>query len=186
MTAVRDTTVVLVEGESDRVAIATLAVRLGRDLGAEGVAITAMGGAHGIEEHLRRLAGTRVAGLCDEGEVPVFRDALESTGRGTDLDRTGMAALGFHVCVADLEDELIRAVGEPAIERILERKRDLAAFRTMQHQPAWRGRPFEQQMRRWIGAGARRKVRYAEYLVEAMDMGAVPAPLVGLLTSIGS
>ena len=42
------TTAVLVEGESDRVAIETLAGRLGRDLPAEGVCVIPMGGAMSV------------------------------------------------------------------------------------------------------------------------------------------
>ena len=180
--------VVLVEGESDRIALETLARRLGRDLLAESVAVTAMGGAHAIDECLRRLgparADLRLAGLCDEAEEPVFRTALETAGMGTDLDRSQMAALGFHVCVEDLEDELIRVVGKDGAEAILRREGDLTAFRTMQRQPAWREAPFDRQLRRWIGAGARRKLRYARLLVEAMDLDLTPQPLTGVLSAV--
>ena len=48
--------------------------------------------------------------LCDEREEPDFRRALERAGFGRDLDRAGLERLGFHVCIADLEDELIRAL----------------------------------------------------------------------------
>lgn len=47
--------VVLVEGLSDQAAIEALAVRRGRDLAAEGVAVVPMGGAHAIGPSLRRL-----------------------------------------------------------------------------------------------------------------------------------
>ena len=40
-----ETRLVLVEGESDRIAITCLAERLGRDLAAEGVEVVALGGA---------------------------------------------------------------------------------------------------------------------------------------------
>jgi hypothetical protein len=60
-------TVVLVEGISDQIAVETLAVRLGRDLAAEGVAVLPTGGAHGFGRYLRRFgptgAGARLAGL---------------------------------------------------------------------------------------------------------------------------
>jgi hypothetical protein len=181
----RETTggVVLVEGESDRIAVERLAARLGRRLRGEGVSVLSMGGAHAIHEHLRRLALAAIpaAGLCDVAEEAIFRHALETAGLGEGLDRETMAEIGFHVCVEDLEDELIRAVGEEAVEGVLERQGDLPAFRTLQNQPDWRGAAFTPQMRRWIGAGARRKTRYARLLVDAVDLDRAPPPLLGVL-----
>ena len=54
---------------------------------------------------------------------------------------------------------------------------DLGPFRTLQKQPGWRGRPVDQQLRRFMGSGGRRKTRYARYLVEAVDLDRVPRPL---------
>src|SRR3954452_20721096 len=97
--------VVLVEGESDRRAVGALALRRGRDLAAEGVAIVAMGGAQAIARHLDhygpQVLDVRLAGLCDEGEERGFRRGLERAGLGSDLTRAGMERLGFFVCVAD-------------------------------------------------------------------------------------
>jgi hypothetical protein len=45
--------VVLVEGESDRVAVETLAARWGRVLVSEGVAVVVVGGAHALPRVLR-------------------------------------------------------------------------------------------------------------------------------------
>jgi len=59
--------VVLVEGASDRIALETLARRQGRDLGAEGVSIVAIGGAQAVGRALRELGEVAVAGLCDSG-----------------------------------------------------------------------------------------------------------------------
>lgn len=171
----------LVEGTSDQVALETLAERRGRDLAAEQVSIVPIGGAQAIGGFLERLGpeglGVRLAGLCDAGEEPDFRRGLESAGLGTDLARSEMEALGFYVCDVDLEDELIRALGADAVEQIAEAQGDLGAFRTLQKQPAWRGRPREEQLRRWLGSGARRKIRYARFLVEALDLSEVPRPL---------
>ena len=106
---------VVVEGVSDQIAIETLADRRRVDLAAAGIRIVRLGGAHRIGSFLDQLGlrsdGPRVAGLCDAGEEPVFRRALERTGFGSDLTRADMEQLGFYVCVADLEDELIRALG---------------------------------------------------------------------------
>jgi hypothetical protein len=173
--------VVLVEGTSDQVALETLAARRGRDLAAEHVSVIPIGGAQAIGAFLERFGpqglGVRLAGLCDAGEERDFRRGLERAGLGTNLTRSEMEALGFYVCVMDLEDELIRALGADAVEQIADAQGDLGAFRTLQKQPAWRGRPREEQLRRWLGSGARRKIRYARFLVEALDLGEVPRPL---------
>ena len=47
--------VVLVEGVSDQIAVETLAGRRGRCLGAEGVTVVPVGGAHAIARYLRRF-----------------------------------------------------------------------------------------------------------------------------------
>ena len=95
-----------------------------------------------------------------------------------------MEALGFYVCVADLEDELIRALGAAAVERLLDAQGDLRSFRTLQKQPAWQGRTTEDQLRRFMGSGGRRKIRYARLLVEALDLTQVPRPLAGVLAHV--
>ena len=173
--------VVLVEGTSDQVALETLAERRGRDLEAEQVAIVPIGGAQAIGGSLERFGpqglNVRLAGLCDAGEERDFRRGLERAGLGSDLTRAQMETLGFYVCVVDLEDELIRALGTEAVEQIADAQGDLGAFRTLQKQPAWRGRPREEQLRRWMGSGGRRKIRYAHLLVEALDLTEVPRPL---------
>ena len=88
-----------------------------------------------------------------------------------------MERLGFFVCVADLEEELIRALGAPRVEEILRANDDLHRFRTLQQMPAWRDRAIEEQLHRFLGSGGRRKIRYARFLVEALDLDHVPRPL---------
>jgi hypothetical protein len=176
--------VVLVEGISDRIALATLAARRGRDLEGESVSIVPIGGAHALAHFLARFADARLAGLCDEGEEDVFRRSLERAGFGSNLTRLDMERLGFHVCVADLEDELIRALGPASVEAVLDSQGDLGSFRTFQKQPAWRGRSVESQLRRFMGSADRRKLRYARLLVEALDLDRVPRPLDGVLAHV--
>jgi hypothetical protein len=172
---------VLVEGTSDQVALETLAERRGRNLDAEGIAVVPMGGAQAIGGFLNlygpRGLGLRLAGLCDAGEERDFRRGLERAGLGSDLTRTDMERLGFFVCDADLEQELIRALGAASVEQVVDAHGDLGAFRTLQKQPEWRGRPLEEQLRRFMGSGGRRKIRYARFLVEALDLSQVPRPL---------
>jgi hypothetical protein len=176
--------VVLVEGTSDRIALETLARRRGRDLDAEGVSIVPIGGAHAIVRFLDRFKEFTLAGMCDVGEEPQFRRGLERAGLGSELTREDMERLGFYVCDADLEDELIRAVGTARVEQIAEAVGDLGAFRTLQKQPAWQGRPTHEQLRRWMGSGGRRKLRYARLLVEALELDRVPRPLDGVLAHV--
>ena len=178
-------TVVLVEGTSDRRALEALAERYGRDLEAEGISIVSMGGAQAIGGFLRELGpegrNLRLAGLCDAGEEHHFRRALERAGLGSSLTRTGMERLGFYVCVEDLEDEMIRTLGTDAVEGVVASQREIGAFRTLQKQAAWRGRPTDEQLRRFMGSGGSRKIRYAGLLVRALDLANVPRPLERLL-----
>jgi len=173
--------VVLVEGISDQRALEALAQRRGRNLDAEGISVVPIGGAQAIGRFLNLFGpqgrDVRLAGLCDAAEEGDFRRGLERAGLGSRLTRGEMERLGFYVCVADLEDELIRALGAASVEQIVDAQGDLGSFRTLQKQPAWRGRPTEEQLRRFMGSGGRRKIRYARLLVEALDLTQVPRPL---------
>ena len=179
--------VVLVEGVSDRTAVQTLAVRAGRDLAAEGIAVLAMGGATNVGHFVARYGpaglGVPLAGLCDAGEEREFLVALRRAGFGADLDRGGLAGLGFFVCVADLEDELIRALGPVTLDTLAAHG-DLGPFRTFTKQPAQRDRAFPAQLHRWIGSGSGRKDRYAEAFAEVLEPSQVPRPLDDLLNWI--
>jgi hypothetical protein len=181
-------TVVIVEGLSDQRALEALAERHGRALDAEGISIMPIGGAQAIggvlEQFGPRGSDVKLAGLCDAGEEDDFRRALERAGLGFNLTRAEMESLGFFVCVADLEEELIRALGAAAVERVVEAQGDLQSFRTLQKQPAWRGRTTEEQLRRFMGSGGRRKIRYAGLLVNALDLAEVPRPLDRLLAHV--
>ena len=146
----RGSIVIIVEGQSDKVALETLARRRGVDLASDGVEIIAIGGAHAIGRFLVALRSERpevvLRGLCDEREEPRFRRALERAGLGRDLDRGGLERLGFHVCVADLEDELIRALGVEGVERVIEAQGELPSLRRLRAQPAQRGRSSIQHL----------------------------------------
>jgi len=170
---------ILVEGTSDIVAVETLAERRGVDTDAAGITLVPIGGAQAIGRYLDLFVpqGLRLAGLCDAAEESEFMRALERAGLGADLTRADMEELGFYVCVEDLEDELIRALGTDAVEQVVESEGDLGPFRTLQKQPDWRGRPVEEQLRRFMGSGGSRKIRYARLLVEALDVGSIPRPL---------
>ena len=166
---------ILVEGRSDVAAVAGLARRLGRELAAEGVILIPMGGAMSIARFARVVGpdglGWRVVGLCDAGERAHY-------------DRLLTWADVF-ACERDLEEELIRALGVDATERVLDEQGDLERFRTFQKQPAQRDRPSDAQLHRFLGSVGGRKERYAGALVGALDLDAVPPPLEALLARLG-
>jgi hypothetical protein len=172
-------TAVLLEGRSDLAAVETLAARRGRDLAAEGVCVVPMGGAMSVGRYADLLGppglGLRLAGLCDEGEQRFYDRGLE---------RAGAPRRNFFVCVSDLEDELIRALGPTEVEEVVRAEGDIRAWQTFLHQPAQHGRPREQQLRRFLGTKKGRKIRYGRLLVEALEPEQVPAPLDDLLTSL--
>ncbi|MFJ9074643.1 TOPRIM nucleotidyl transferase/hydrolase domain-containing protein [Streptomyces sp. NPDC102278] len=172
-------TAVLLEGPSDLVAVEALAERRGRDLTAEGVGVVSMGGAMSVGRHAGLLGppglGLRLTGLCDEREQPFYERGLE---------RAGAPRQGFFVCVADLEEELIRALGTARVEEIVRAEGDLRAWQTFLHQPAQHDRPRHRQLRRFLGTKKGRKIRYGRLLVEALDPEGAPAPLDDLLGSL--
>ena len=137
-----------------------------------------MGGVTNIRRHLDEYGphglDVRVAGLCDVGEERWVRRGLERAGFGSDLDRAAMERLGFFLCHADLEDELIRSLGTDTVVRIVEAEGELRSLRTMQQQPAQQGRPLDAQLRRFMGTRGGRKIHYATAFVDALDLGRVP------------
>jgi hypothetical protein len=185
MARARTRSVVLVEGISDQVAVETLAGRLGRSLAAEGAAVIPIGGAQAIgnvlAEYGPRGLDVGLAGLCDAAEEGHFRRALERAGFGSDLTRGDMEALGFYVCEADLEDELVRCLGAAVVEQIIDAQGESASFRTFQKQPEKRGLSREKQLHGFMW---NRKIRYARLLVEALDLARVPRPLDCVLAHV--
>ncbi|MES2099092.1 MAG: ATP-dependent endonuclease [Pseudomonadota bacterium] len=173
--------VILVEGWSDQAALEALARRRGRNLTAEGIGVVPMGGITNIDKFAQAmgLSGLklRLAGLCDAAEEPYVAQTLQRVGLGSAVSRQEREALGFFVCEADLEDELIRAVGTAGVERVIESEGELASFRRFQDQPAQRGRSTHAQLRRFMGTRARRKIRYGSLLVDALPLERVPRAL---------
>ncbi|MFH8447777.1 TOPRIM nucleotidyl transferase/hydrolase domain-containing protein [Streptomyces fungicidicus] len=172
-------TVVLLEGLSDAAAVGALAAGRGRDLPAEGVCVMPMGGAMNVG-HFARVLGPpgldlRLTGLCDERERGFYARGLERAGAGR---------AEFFVCAADLEDELIRALGVTRVEELVRAEGDLRPLRTFLSQPAQRDRTAQQQLRRFLGTKKGRKIHYGRVLVEALRPERVPAPLEDLLARL--
>ncbi|MEP7100440.1 MAG: TOPRIM nucleotidyl transferase/hydrolase domain-containing protein [Burkholderiales bacterium] len=173
--------VILVEGWSDQAALEALALRRGRDLSDEGIGVVPMGGITNTAKFAQAL-GPRglklgLAGLCDAAEEPYVTRTLQRMALGNAQTRDEREALGFFVCEADLEDELIRALGTEGVEHLIESEGDLASLRRFQDQPAQRGRATHAQLRRFMGTRARRKIRYGSLLVDALPLERVPRAL---------
>jgi hypothetical protein len=160
--------VVLVEGITDRIALEAVAARLGRDLAGEGVEVVAIGGAQAVRRVFAEHEGKRVVGLCDAPEERWFRRVL---GDAT------------YVCVENLEDELIRALGAPQVEDVVAAQGDLETFRSFQNQPAWRGRSTKCQLLRWMHNGDRHQ-RYPPLLIAALEPDRIPRPLTAVLEHV--
>ncbi|WP_442785661.1 TOPRIM nucleotidyl transferase/hydrolase domain-containing protein [Actinacidiphila sp. DG2A-62] len=203
--------VVLLEGPSDAAAVDALAARRGRDLAAEGVCVLPIGGAMSVGRYARLLGpagaglGLRLTGLCDERERGYYARALTHAGaprRGADaLDspaapeaeaepyaqpatNADARAQDFFVCSADLEDELIRALGPVRVTELVRAEGDMRALEIFLRQPAQRDRTPQQQLRRFLGTKKGRKIHYGRVLVEALAPDRVPAPLDDLFAAL--
>jgi hypothetical protein len=180
--------VVLVEGESDRIALLTLAERRGRDLAAERVDVVAMGGITNTRAFATRYGphglGVPLAGLYDAPDEPKLVNGLVAAGLGAASEPDGLAGLGFFRCSDDLEDELIRALGVPGVEAVIDAAGESHSLRLLAGMPAQRGWTREAVLRRFLGVRSGRKARYAALLVEALPADRVPQPLAAVLTRV--
>src|SRR5262249_55525784 len=176
---------VLVEGDSDANAVRTLADLLGCDLRLHHIEIRSAGGVTNFSALLRELLRAdpraRFCGMYDLAEQRHVRRALTKAAIPI-AAHDSLESFGFFACVADLEEELIRALGAEAVERVLEAQGELASFRRFQAMPQHRLTPVEQQLRRFLGTRATRKIRSARRLVERLDIDRLPRPLVQLAT----
>ncbi len=181
-------TIVLVEGLSDKAAIDALAKRRGRNLCDERITIVAIGGATKIWGFLDLLGplglDVKLSGLCDIREERHFRRALQRAGFGLNLTKSDMETIGFYVCDADLEDELIRSLGVDKMLEVIAAQGDLGRFHLFRRQPEWQEQSSQAQLRRWLGTTAHRKISYAPLLVNALNLDRVPAPLEQLLARL--
>jgi hypothetical protein len=176
-------TLVLVEGESDAAAVRALANLIGLDLPRHHIWLQST---NGVTNYSRALSAFMLAhphagfcGLYDVADERYVRRAL--SGVATPItDDTSVESFGFFACVADLEDELIRALGVEAVERVIDQQRELGSLRRFQAMPQHRDTPVQQQLRRFLGARATRKIRSAQRLVEALTINQLPRPLAGL------
>lgn len=178
---VADGTVVLFEGESDRLAFAALARRLGRRV--DQIALVDLGGITNLRTvlgALRAAPSARAYGLYDAAEGAYVGRVLQALGVLAEGE-TDAETVGFFACTRDLEAEVIRAAGAELVLETLAARGELARFRVFQGQPAQRVRSVEAQLHRFAGTAAGRKARFAADVIEALPVGRMPRPLVALL-----
>ena len=159
-------TIIIVEGESDRVVVEVLSARMGIALRR----IVAVGGASGARRAISELSDKSIVGLVDANERAQFERVIERV----------------FVCDPDLEGELVRALGIDAVEAVIAAQGELASFRLLQNQPAQRGRPVEAQLARFFGGRSGNKRRYAHLLASAVPLNRMPAPLAELIRAAAS
>lgn len=164
--------VVLVEGVSDAAALRVLAGSWGV---AEALDVVAMGGVTNAAHHARRLRAAYDAplliGLCDARELRF-------------LQRVDPPLDAVFVCDRDLEDELFRAAGPAEVLAAIDELGDGGRWQTFQTQPEWRGRPLEDQLRRFAGTRSRRKELLAERLAHRLSRESTPSVLAQLLSRV--
>jgi len=178
---------ILVEGWSDEAAVEAAAQVCGVALAEHGVCVLPMGGITNLGKFAEALAasglGVRLAGLYDASEEALVWRSLARLGRVEVRSRAAAEAAGFFACERDLEDELIRAVGPEAVERLVAAQDELAAFRRFQAQPEHRVRELHGQLKRFMGTRAGRKIRYGALLAAALAPEALPQALRQLLAA---
>jgi hypothetical protein len=179
------TTVVLVEGLSDQIALEVLARRQGKALRADGTFVVPTGGATNFARLLAifgpRGRDVRLAGLYDSPVEDRIRRSLETAGIGGGGGRAGLESYRFYPCVTDLEDEMIRALGPVKVEEVAAAEGELGSFRKLQGMPFHRHRSLDDQLHRFIGTHSGRKYRYARSLALSLDLTSLPPPLAALL-----
>lgn len=182
-------TVVLLEGPSDVAAVRAVAAAHGLTPRVHRYELVDMGGVTNIRRRLLAFrtasAPVRVIGMCDAGEAQYFARALQIEGDGPHLE-ADLADRGFYVCDADLEDELIRAVGPDRVLGVLRRLGLGPRLATFQRQPAWRDRPVHEQLHRFAGTTSGRKTLLAGALAEDLAPSEAPSPLRRLVAAMAS
>lgn len=170
----------LVEAESDKAALTTLAPRFGVDFEVENITVTVINGAGNFGRAIDEAtaAGHRVGGLYAESEERFVAFALNRQ-EGEDLTRQG-----FFACRRDLIDELVRAIGVSELTPLLESKSDLKGFRAFQGQGAHIEAEATEQLRRFLSANGARKADYAARMADEVPFEDIPEPLNGLINWI--
>jgi hypothetical protein len=180
-------TLVLVEGDSDAAAVRALAGLIGCDLELSHIQIRSTNGVTNfprvLAEFVRAHRNAQFCGMYDAADEQHVRRALVSAAVPLAADES-LESFGFFACVSDLEEELIRALGPEAVEHMLETQAELTSFRRFQAMPQHCRTLVHQQLRRFLGTRATRKIRSAPRLVEALNVAELPRPLAHLAAKL--
>jgi len=134
-TATMIRTLVLVEGDSDAAAVRALADRIGCDLGSHRIQIWSAAGVTNFSRVLADFVRTHPsADFCGMYDVADERHVRRALARAAIpiAAHESLESFSFFACVADLEDELIRALGTKAVEHVLEAQAELNTFQRFQ------------------------------------------------------
>lgn len=177
-------TVVFVEGPSDYLAVREAARRSGVDLDARGVAIVSLQGAGLLAIYLKLLGPNgldlKLLGLCDLDAEADWQTKLTAAGVPV-ADRATMNASGFYVCDTDLEDELVRALGDAEVQAILTQENEAANFAAFASDPARQGLSLSEQL---VAFARKRKVRWSPRLAAGLTAATAPPPISDLLSRV--
>ena len=178
---------VLVEGDSDAGAVRALAELLDCDLSQSGIEVCSAAGVTNfpklLTEFVRTHPGVAVCGIYDVADERHVRLALAKAGIPISTGEP-LESFNFFACVADLEDELIRALGVDAVVDMLGTQGELASFRRFQAMPQHRASPIHAQLHRFLGTRATRKIRSARLLAERLNPDGLPPPLAKLASTL--
>lgn len=177
--------VVLLEGPSDVAAVRALMEAQGIDPGpVELVSLQGVTNVGRVLKEVRLLRGeVDVVGMCDAAETRFVEKALVEDGLPV-ADASDLPVYGFFVCEADLEEELIRALGAERAQDALVAAGLGGKLDALKTQEAWAGRPLAEQIHRFCGVASGRKELAAAILAGALDADEVPEPIAMLLDRI--
>jgi hypothetical protein len=177
-------TVILVEGPSDLLAVRVLAANLGIALDAAGVSVLSLEGGDLFPHYLKLLGRDGLQldlrGLCDSDKTQAWITHLRRAGLGV-TDNASMAAAGFHACVPDLEGELVAALGDDAVDAVLDADGALRDFQSFAAERADESRTRAEQQVAFI---QKDKVRWAPLVADAVPPAAIPQPIRDLLVGL--
>jgi energy-coupling factor transporter ATP-binding protein EcfA2 len=176
--------VVFVEGITDYQAVRAIAVTLGRNLDAEGIAVVALDGAASLTTFLQIMgpAGLdlKIGGICDADYEADWCTYLSDAGIPVS-SRADLKARGFYVSDRDLEDELITALGTADTQAVFDGAGATATLGRYVGQPANQGMSLHDQLR---GFAKTKKATWTPRLAEAVTATNVPASIKDLLDNV--
>ncbi len=177
-------TVILLEGHSDLLAIRVLARALDVDLDARGISLLSLDGAGSVVHYLSLFGpaglGLTLRGLCDADHEETWRTRLQDAGIEV-TDRAAMNAVGFQVADADLEEELIGALGTQRVSELIEKENADQAFANFTQQGAIARLSLAEQQHDFLH---KQSVRWAPVLAADLSVEDIPQPIRDLLEGL--